>query len=134
MLVATLTIGVVSELLREAKMAKAGHWMFQSDVWSSAYLVLQMGISYTLMLVVMLFDFWVVLAACVGLGLGHFAGRKWWKRLSAHRQTHAQDGSAYLLAGSGPPDYRTSSPINTEFSRHKQLVSITDTSTPCCRV
>ena len=65
--------------MREAKIVHCNHWLFQSDVWSSVYLIVQMGISYTLMLLVMLYDFGFVLSACAGLGLGHYFGRKWRK-------------------------------------------------------
>jgi hypothetical protein len=150
MIIATIFFGIVSELLREAKTVKGEHWVFQSDVWSSVYLAFQMGMSYTLMLIVMLFDFWVVFSACIGLGLGHFAGRKWRKSvMSVMRKTTPEtyeDGSG-LLGGPTGPNYQTASPVyesaspgsvNGEFSKSDLtaplLSPLMDGGTPCCRV
>ena len=80
LIVAVLILAVVSELLREAKVIYHQRWLFQSDVASSMYLAVQMGISFAMMLLVMLFDFGVVVSACIGMGLGHWMGRKWSRR------------------------------------------------------
>ena len=46
--------------MREARIVHHNHHLFLSDFWSSVYLALQMGISYNLMLLVMIFDFGIV--------------------------------------------------------------------------
>eukprot|EP00035_Acanthoeca_spectabilis_P034047 m.26728 g.26728 ORF g.26728 m.26728 type:complete len:181 (-) comp6348_c0_seq2:181-723(-) len=135
LIIAMLILGTVSELLREAKLVYCTHWFFQSDLWSSVYLAFQMGFSYTLMLLVMLFDFGVVVSACVGLGFGHYLGRKWRRshersekslRAPTYEDATETDGLLYSghKAGRG-----TVNGCGDKVEAPKAL----DT-TPCCRV
>lgn len=139
---AMLILGIVSELMREAKVVHFQHWFFQSDVWSSVYLAVQMGMSYTLMLLVMLFDFGVVFAACSGLGIGHFLGRKWRRHAAQAKvdENPYEDAENPLLGGKTVVNYtRSLSPtsLNPEFTKGGEgqngHLRPPDT-TPCCRV
>mmetsp|Transcript_18826 Transcript_18826/g.49011 ORF Transcript_18826/g.49011 Transcript_18826/m.49011 type:complete len:203 (+) Transcript_18826:521-1129(+) len=94
-LIGVFVWGVINELLREAKSMPMMASVIKSDVWSSVYLAFQMGMSYTLMLLVMLFDFWVLFATCAGLGVGHYLGRQS-RRLRRNAKTNRDENLPLL--------------------------------------
>lgn len=112
-----LILAVVSELLREAKVVHHERWLFQSDIASSVYLAVQMGLSFTMMLLVMLFDFGVVVSACVGLALGHWLGRKW--RRHAEAKAANRDG---VGAHDGARDDEDMPLMNDAFSPPSEVL------------
>lgn len=104
-----------------------------------------MLISYSLMLVVMLFDVGIIVAACVGLGCGHYAACKWKKATSICGETELLLAQYGATINNATPNgivkeesvRRTRARLEgaeaeMQSTRHATCHEDEDT-TPCCR-